>query len=43
MLNKNNKKLYLKVLNIFKKYNLSHKDSKVCASAIINAIGRAHV
>ena len=37
MLNKNNKKLYLKVLNIFKKHSLSHKDSKVCASAIINA------
>ena len=37
MLNKNNKKLYLKVLNIFKKHNLSHKDSKICASAIIKA------
>ena len=37
MLNKNNKKLYLKVLNIFKKYSLSHKHSQICASAIINA------
>lgn len=37
MLNKNNKKLYLKVLNIFRKYSLSHKHSQICASAIINA------
>ena len=37
MLNKNNKKLYLKVLNIFKKYSLSYKHSQICASAIINA------
>ena len=37
MLTNYNKKIYLKVLNIFKKYNLNLAHSKICASAIINA------
>ncbi len=37
MLNNYNKKIYLKVLNIFRKYNLNLAHSKICASAIINA------